>query len=47
MASYVLGHFKEEEIPLIEEAVKEANLAIEEFILGVPFNKIASKYSKK
>ena len=47
VASYVLGHFKEEEIPLIEEAVKEANLAIEEFILGVPFNKIASKYSKK
>lgn len=46
VASYVLSHFKDEEKNLINEAIKEVEMAVEEFILDVPFNKIASKYSK-
>ncbi len=47
VASFVLSHFKEEEKPKIEEAIKNTSEAIEEFVLDVPFAKIASKYSKK
>lgn len=46
-AEYVLSKFSSEELVLINEAIKEASLAIKDFIDNIPFMKISSKYSKK
>lgn len=45
MADYVLGRFGEDEIPLMEEAVKKASLAVEEIIRN-GINSAMNKYNK-
>ena len=44
---YVLGQIKAEDLEVTKEAISTASDAIDEFVNGVPFVKIASKYSKK
>lgn len=44
---WVLQKFSQEELSGIQLALDKANHAIEDFILDVPFNKIASLYSSK
>ncbi len=47
VADYVLGVVKEEDEALTKEAINSAADALDEFVNGITFLKISSKYSKK
>lgn len=44
---WVLQNFTETEVPLIKQAVEHTSCALHDFIMDVPFQKIASLYSSK
>lgn len=47
VASYVLGNIKDSDKEVTEKAIDDACLALEDFINGLDYLKISSKYSKK
>ena len=47
LIAHVLGKFSKEEASLIDEAVSKVASALKEYIDGVPFEKISSKYNQK
>lgn len=47
VVDWVLQRFSESERPLIKQAIEQTSSAIRDFILDVPFQKIASIYSCK